>query len=145
VKDGIGSRWFTLLFSAVHASVYHVTGGRVGGRWGRASILLLTTRRPYGGARTRPLLYLQDGESLAVVATNDGARQEPGWCRDLRREPRAEVQAGSATYLVQAEFAAPEEKARLWPLLIEMYPSYDRDRARAQRELPIVVLRRTAR
>ncbi len=36
--------------------------------------------------------------------------------------------------------AEPEERARLWPLAVEMYPGYDDYQAKTTREIPVVIL-----
>lgn len=131
------------LFARFHTSVYRLTGGRLGGRWGKAPVLLLTTTgRRTGTPRTTPLLYLPDGEAFVVVATNDGAPEHPNWYVNLRKEPEATVQAGPDRIEVRAEDADDEARERLWPRLVAIYASYERDQRRTERVLPVVVLRR---
>ena len=44
----------------LHKNVYRLTGGKVGGKIGKARVLLLTsTGRKSGKPRTSPLLYAQ--------------------------------------------------------------------------------------
>jgi hypothetical protein len=40
---------------------------------------------------------------------------------------------------MRAEVAGPEERARLWPSLVTMYPSYHDYQAKTERQLPVVV------
>ncbi len=126
----------------LHAFVYRVTGGRLGGRMVGAPVLLLTTTgRKTGKQRTIPLLYLEDGENLIVVASNGGTPRHPAWWLNLRADPEATVEAGRRELRVRAEEANPEEKERLWPKLVAMYGPYESYRRRTDREIPVVILR----
>ena len=59
--------------SGVHTAVYRASGGRVAGEAGNLPVLLLTTTgRKSGKQRTTPLLFIRDGDDLAVVASNGG-------------------------------------------------------------------------
>ena len=128
--------------SAVHEFWYRLTGGLVGGRVGRAPVLLLTTTgRKSGRRRTTPLLYVQDGRDLVIIASNGGSDRHPNWWVNLRHDPRAEVQLGRERLSMRAEKASAEEKGRLWPLITGMYPQYDSYQRRTTREIPVVILR----
>ena len=50
------------------------------------------------------------------------------------------MQVGSEHRPVHARLAAPEERDRLWALAVEAYPGYKDYQARADREIPVVVL-----
>ena len=131
--------------SATHEFWYKLTGGIIGGRFGRAPILLLTTTgRKTGRPRTTPLLYYPDGENLVVIASFGGRDEHPAWWLNLRSNLRAQVQVGRERMAVSAEKASPEEKARLWPLVCQMYPQYHGYQKRTSREIPVVILRPAA-
>lgn len=107
-------------------------------------LLLHTTGARTGRPRTTPLLYVADPAALppgavAVVASNGGSPRHPGWLHNLRQAPHAEVTLGRERRAVRAREAAPHERAALWAALDAVYP-YGPYRARAGREIPIVVL-----
>jgi deazaflavin-dependent oxidoreductase (nitroreductase family) len=58
----------------------------------------------------------------------------------LLGNPAATIQLGARKLAVAAETASPEERARLWPLAVQMYAGYDDYRAKTDREIPVVVL-----
>jgi deazaflavin-dependent oxidoreductase (nitroreductase family) len=125
-----------------HVALYRWTGGRIGGRFRGGRILLLTvTGRKSGLKRTTPLMYVRDGEDLAVVASNGGMDWEPAWWLNLKANPVAEVQVGAALRRVRAEQAEPGERARLWPLVNQMYAGYDKYQRAVSREIAVVKLR----
>ena len=131
-------KWATKL----HASLYRATAGRVGGTLVGCPVLLLNTvGRKTGLRRTTPLLYLRDGDRYVAVASNGGAREHPAWWLNLKIHPEATVEVGGRRKRVHAREAGPEEKARLWPRLVEMYSSYEDYQRKTDREIPIIVLR----
>ena len=134
--------WFLRILTAVHIAVYRLTGGALGGRLGRAPVLLLTTKgRKTGKRRTTPLLYVEDGDSLVVVASKGGAPKDPAWWRNLVANPVGLVEVGRRKMLIRAERAGAADLDRLWPRLVAIYPSYETYRTHTTREFPVVFLR----
>ena len=135
------SRFVLTLFSRVHVFLYRASGGRIGGHFRAAPVLLLTTTgRKTGRQRTTPLLYVEDGERYAVVASVGGAPAHPSWYLNLRANRAATIQLGRRKLQVAADTAGPDERGRLWALATRMYPSYDAYQAKTSREIPIVIL-----
>ena len=132
------------MFTGAHVLAYRLSRGRICGSWGKAPILLLTTTgRKSRRERTTPLLYLRDGENMVIVATNDGSPQHPQWFRNLVATPRARVETTDGSLAVNARTAPGDERALLWPQLLAIYPNYERDSQRTERELPVVILERS--
>jgi len=130
-------KWATKL----HASLFRATAGRVGGRLVGCPVLLLNAAgRKTGLRRTTPLLYLRDGDRYVTVASNGGTREHPAWWLNLKAHPDATVEVAGRKVRVRAQEADPEERARLWPRLVEIYPSYEDYQRKTDREIPVVVL-----
>jgi F420H(2)-dependent quinone reductase len=130
------------LGSGAHAGVYRATGGKLFGRMGKSPILLLNTvGRKSGKKRTSPLLYVMDGEDFVIIASKGGAPTHPAWYLNLRDNPDATVEIGDREVRVSAEEADPEEKARLWGKMVEIYPTYDDYQKKTEREIPLLILR----
>jgi deazaflavin-dependent oxidoreductase (nitroreductase family) len=129
------------IFTQTHAFFYRLSGGKLGGRLGNGPVLLLNTvGRKTGKQRTTPLLYLKDGDNLVLVASNGGAPSHPVWWLNLRAAPQAEVEVGRQKLRVTARQADPQEHQRIWPLLVNMYPSYAEYQKKTTREIPVVIL-----
>ena len=129
------------LGSGAHAGVYRATGGKLFGRMGKSPILLLNTvGRKSGKKRTSPLLYVMDGEDFVIIASKGGAPTHPDWYLNLRNDPEATVEIGDREVRVRAEEADPQEKARLWRKMVEMYPTYDDYQKKTEREIPLLIL-----
>ena len=134
------------LMSRANTLIFRATGGRVGSSFLRgAPICLVTMRgRKTGRERTVPLIYLKDGRDYVIVASKGGMDEHPLWYLNLKANPDAEVEIGRERTAVRAATASPEEKARLWPRLVEIYPDYADYQRRTEREIPVVILRPAA-
>lgn len=126
----------------MHARLYRLSGGRLGGRVASSPVLVLvTTGRKTGAERHTPLLYLPDGDDLVIVASNGGTASHPAWLHNLRAEPRASVILAGRRLPVVASEAAGEDRGRLWERLVVMYPGYAGYQRKTEREIPVVRLR----
>jgi deazaflavin-dependent oxidoreductase (nitroreductase family) len=129
------------ILGGLHTKLYGLSGGAVGGHMGKAPVLLLTTTgRKTGKRRTNPLLYLEDGDDLVVVASKGGAPANPAWFLNLEADPDAVVQVKREQRRVRARRATPEERARLWPKVNEIWERYDSYQSKTTREIPLVIL-----
>jgi F420H(2)-dependent quinone reductase len=137
------NRLMISLMSKTHTFWYRATGGAFGSRTRGMPVLLLTTiGRKSGQRRTTPLMYLEDGGDIVVVASNSGDDRDPGWWRNLKAHPEATVQFKRARLTVRAQRATAEEKARIWPELTAKNADYDEYAKRTTRDIPMVILKR---
>jgi proline iminopeptidase len=133
------------LFGEEHVRRYRETGGEVGHVWRKGSkILLLTTKgRTTGEPRTTPLIYESDGDAYVIVASKGGAPDDPGWYRNLAKDPEVELQVKDEVFPAHARTASGDERTRLWKLAARQWPDYDAYATKTDREIPVVVLERT--
>lgn len=128
--------------TSLHTFVYANTNGAIGGTMMNSPVLLLTSRgRKTNKLRTVPLLYLTDGDDLVLVASNGGATKHPTWWLNLQANPEAQIQLKGTNQRVRAQRASAEEKQRLWPSLVAMYPGYKKYQEITNRDIPVVILR----
>jgi F420H(2)-dependent quinone reductase len=121
--------------------MYRKSGGRIGGSMDRAPVLLLHHKGAKSGQeRVAPLLYLDDGDDLVIVASYGGAPKNPAWLHNLRAHPETTVEVGRERRTVTAREATAQERERLWPALLDLYPAYADYQARTERTIPLVVL-----
>jgi proline iminopeptidase len=132
------------LYGDEHVRRYLETDGEVGYRWkeGAPIAILFTTGRTTGELRANPLIFGRDGDKVVLVASKGGAPSHPGWYRNLRTNPEAEIQIMGDRWRVQARVAEGEERERLWELMVEIWPHYDEYAAKTDREIPVIVLER---
>ena len=134
-------RLATRYLGALHRVLYSASGGQIGSRiWGLEILLLTTTGRRSGRARTVPLCSLRDGQSFVVIASYGGLDCSPSWWLNLQHEPRAVVRLGRITHDVVAREAMPAERERLWAQLTARAPGYLDYQRRTTRRIPVVLL-----
>lgn len=129
--------------SVANTWIFRATGGKWGAKFMRgAPVLLLTTiGRKSGEPKVAPLIYLKDGARLILVASKGGMSHHPLWYRNLEANPQVEVELpGTDKLPMRAQRATDEEKALLWPRLLEIYPDYADYQARTERNIPVVIL-----
>ncbi len=103
-------------------------------------VLLHLIGRKSGKPRPTPLLYMKDGEDLVIVASFYGSPGHPAWYHNLMANPECDVREGRRRYRVRARTATPEEREKLWPRLVDLYPGYAVYQSRTDREIPVVIL-----
>ncbi|WP_378739963.1 nitroreductase family deazaflavin-dependent oxidoreductase [Nocardia brasiliensis] len=129
------------IFARLNASLYRVSGGKLGGRIGQAPILLLNTvGRKSGQRRTSPLLYRQVGDRYLIAGSHRGSPTHPAWVLNLRANPEAEIEIGKQTIPVVATELSAAERDAAWPQLDAIYPSYADYRTKTDRTIPLFAL-----
>jgi deazaflavin-dependent oxidoreductase (nitroreductase family) len=96
--------------------------------------------RKSGKRMTSPLIYGEDGENLIIVASFGGAPRDPHWWPNLKANPETTVNVYGDVRRVRARQATPEEKARIWPKMVEIYGPYADYQRRTERDIPVVIL-----
>ncbi len=131
------------IMGAANRGLYRLSGGKIGGKFFGAPVLLLTTTgRKSGKPRTMPLLYLDDGERFVVVASAGGQPQHPAWLTNLRANPDVEVELGRERIPMRAREASGDERDRYWTRVVAMYKQYESYQQKTTRQIPLVVLER---
>ena len=129
----------------LHVALYRRSGGRLAGHipgWPEARIALVDhTGAKSGVKRTSPVMYLEDGDAVVVMASKAGQPTDPAWFHNLKANPETTVQVGPEVRKVRARVATGEERDRLWSKFVAMYPGSEFYRHNAKgRQIPIVIL-----
>lgn len=125
LSNSLGARGLRLT-GKLNVPLYRLSGGRLMSKVGDGPVLLLTTTgRKSGEARTAPVLYLQHGEAMILIDTNGGNEKLPGWSHNLKAKPAAEVQIGRQRTEVTARVAEGPERDELWRACNEQYSGFD--------------------
>lgn len=133
----------SLRLSYFSVAINMLTGGRAyaGDDHSSAGFLKLTTTgRKSGQQRTVTLLYLRDGPSYVLTASNGGSARNPGWYYNLVANPRATLDVHGKSLVALAEVAGPEKRRELWARLTQIASMYEGYEKRTAREIPMVIL-----
>ncbi len=124
---------------------FRANGGKVGGQFDGAPLLLLTTTGAKSGlARTSPMMYLPDGDRLVVFASKAGAPTNPDWYHNVVANPSATVEVGTETFDVDAQVTTGAERDALYARQAKLYPGFAEYEAKTDRVIPVVALTRKA-
>lgn len=128
-------------FNARNIAEFRSSGGKLGGQFERAPVLLLTTIGAKSGQqRISPMMYLPEGDRIFVFASNAGSDRHPSWYHNLRANPSATVEIGTETQSVTATEITGAEHDRLYAIQAERYPGFATYRERTDRIIPVIEL-----
>ncbi len=120
---------------------FRANGGKLGGPFEGAPMVLLTTTGAKSGIRrTTPLAYLPDGDRIVIFASKAGAPTNPDWYHNLRAHPEVTVEVGSETRQLRASEAEGEERDRLYAEQARRMPGFADYEAKTTRRIPVIVL-----
>lgn len=134
---GFGIKWM----SRAQTFIFKKTNGRFGDKFLRgAEVGILTTiGRKTGEPRDVPLLFLQEGKRIVLVASQGGRATHPMWYLNVRANPQVSFQTKTETLDLVAREATDAERDAYWPKLDAMYPDFANYRSYTDREIPIVI------
>jgi deazaflavin-dependent oxidoreductase (nitroreductase family) len=120
---------------------FRANGGKVGGQFEGAPLLLLhTTGAKSGQERVNPMMYRQDGANLVVFASKAGAPTNPDWYHNLQANPGVSVEVGADTRPMVARTAEAAERERLWEAHKADWPGFADYEKKTDRQIPVVIL-----
>ncbi|GAA2884561.1 nitroreductase/quinone reductase family protein [Nonomuraea rubra] len=120
---------------------FRANGGKVGGMFEGAPLVLLTTMGARSGhRRTNPAVYLRDGERILVFASNAGADAHPAWYHNVLAQPRVTVELGKETFTARAVPLEGEERDRMYARQAAIDPAFAAYQSRTSRVIPVVAL-----
>jgi F420H(2)-dependent quinone reductase len=129
------------VFMAIYVGLYRLSRGKIGGQMrGSKVLLLITTGRKSGKARTVPVGSFDRQDGWVIVASNNGQPTHPAWYHNLKSQPQASVQVFDKVIPVTAEVLTGEARAQAWQQVITTAPAYADYEKRTTREIPLVML-----
>ena len=129
------------VFSAMNRGWYQLTGGRVGGKFrGAPLVLLTTTGRKTGKPRTWPLLAVKDGDRFVLTASHGGHDDHPGWYLNLLANPDVTVQDRGQKIRGRARVTSEPERGQLYQRFVDVMATYGEYAKATDREIPVVIV-----
>ena len=142
--SGPGAWLFARVLHHLDRRVFRLTRGRhtlANLVSGLPVVMLTTTGARSGRQRTVPVLGLPAAGGVAVAAANFGRREHPGWCFNLRADPRATVVLAGRRMRVRAVEAQGERRAQIVRDGLRIYPGFSQyERRASNRRIPVFVL-----
>jgi deazaflavin-dependent oxidoreductase (nitroreductase family) len=122
---------------------YESSGGTEGttlARTGQPVVIVTNRGARSGKLRKTPLMRVEhDGRYLAV-GSQGGAPTDPNWVRNVRADPRVELQDGPQRWDMTARELSGDERAEWWDRAVETFRYYADYQRKTDREIPIFLL-----
>ncbi len=130
------------LLTETHMALFRASRGRLLASIGDLPVLLLTTTgRRSGAARTAPLTYIEVDGGYALAASDGGAARHPDWYLNLVAQPEVVVRVGRSARPMRAEVLSEPERGRVFALFKAALKQYAVYETRTRRTIPVVLLR----
>lgn len=132
-------RGFLKFFTRINVAVFMASKGRLMNKFsGGAPICIVAmTGRKSGKRRRIALIHLPYENSVLLVASQGGMEQHPVWYHNIAANPNIEVTVGGETRKMKARQIDDDEKRKVWPHLLGIYPDFDEYQARTDRNIPV--------
>lgn len=130
-------------FNAGIIDEFRANGGKVGGPFEGATLLLLTTTGAKSGQpRLSPLAYLTIDDTMIIVGSKAGADTNPHWVHNLRANPAAHIEVGTDAYDVVARELPDDERDATYPKVVALAPGFGDYQTKTSRVIPLFELQR---
>jgi deazaflavin-dependent oxidoreductase (nitroreductase family) len=130
-------------FNAAIVDEFRTNGGKVGGQFAGANLLLLTTTGAKSGQpRLSPLAYLTIDGKMLIIGSFAGAPKDPAWVHNLRADPRAHIEVGTDAYDVTVRELPSQERDELYAKVVAVAPGFGEYQAKTTRVIPLFELTR---
>lgn len=108
-------------------------------------VLLYFKGRKSGRIRRVPLVCVEDGDDLLIVASKGGADHHPAWFLNIEADPDVWVRNKADFYEARATELEGEERTRAFSKLVEAMPFFAGYENKTSRVMPVIRLSRRAR
>jgi deazaflavin-dependent oxidoreductase (nitroreductase family) len=143
-SSGPGSWLFARVAHHIDRPVFKLSKGRktFGSMLtGLPIVMLTTTGAKSGKQRTVPVLGIPADGGVAVIASNFGQHNNPGWFYNLRANPEGELAVDGTRRHFRAVEATGERRAAIWQEGLRVYPGWTQyEKRAAHREIVVFVL-----
>jgi deazaflavin-dependent oxidoreductase (nitroreductase family) len=120
---------------------FRARGGVVDATSNLSLLLLHHVGADSGTEHVTPLAYWPvSGDSVAVLASNRGARTHPHWYHNLIANPMTTAEIGTDTWAVHARIADGQQRRTLINAITAQSPPVAAAVKHAPREIPVVIL-----
>lgn len=135
----------TLDFNKNIITEFRENGGKVGGPFEGAPLLLLTTIGAKSGEpRTSPLAYMEEDGRYVIIASYAGSDKNPAWYHNVLANPKVTVEVGEEKFDATATVVLEDraERDRLYGKMAALMPNFAEYEKKTDRVIPVVTLSR---
>ena len=128
-------------FNKNHIEEFRANGGKVGGPFADATLLLLTTTGAKSGQpRLAPLAYFTIEGKTIIIGSKAGADTNPDWVHNLRANPQAHIEVGTDAYDVTSRELPRSERDEIFDKVVAVAPGFGEYQSKTSRIIPLFEL-----
>jgi deazaflavin-dependent oxidoreductase (nitroreductase family) len=93
-----------------------------------------------GSLRKNPVMRVERDGVYVAIASKGGADENPEWYHNFIEHPEVELQDGAVRKTYRAEVVEGDERADLWQLAVDTWPTYAEYEKKTDRQIPVFKL-----
>ena len=104
-------------------------------------IVVITSRGAKSGVlRKNPVMRVERDGVYVAIASKGGSDDQPEWYHNFLAHPEVDLQDRDVKRTYRVELVEGEERADLWQLAVETWPTYGEYQTRTDRQIPVFKL-----
>ena len=104
-------------------------------------IVVITSRgAKSGNLRKNPVMRVERDGIYVAIASKGGADEQPEWYYNFLANPEVDLQDGPVLKTYKAEVVEGDERADLWQLSVDTWPTYASYQEKTERQIPVFKL-----
>jgi F420H(2)-dependent quinone reductase len=104
-------------------------------------IVVITSRgAKSGNLRKNPVMRVERDGIYVAIASKGGADDQPEWYYNFLAHPEVDLQDGPEKKTYRVDLVEGEERADLWQLAVDTWPTYASYQKKTERQIPVFKL-----
>jgi deazaflavin-dependent oxidoreductase (nitroreductase family) len=104
-------------------------------------IVVITSRGAKSGhLRKNPVMRVERDGIYVAIASKGGADDHPEWYFNFLAHPEVDLQDGAVRKTYRVDLVEGDERADLWQLSVDTWPTYAEYQKKTDREIPVFKL-----
>jgi deazaflavin-dependent oxidoreductase (nitroreductase family) len=104
-------------------------------------IVVITSRgAKSGNLRKNPVMRVERDGVYVAIASKGGADDHPEWYYNFVANPEVDLQDGATKKTYRVTLVEGEERADLWQLAVDTWPTYAEYQTKTERQIPVFKL-----
>ena len=104
-------------------------------------IVVITSRgAKSGNLRKNPVMRVERDGVYVAIASKGGADDQPEWYYNFVGHPEVDLQDGGVKKTYRVELVEGDERADLWQLAVDTWPTYGEYQKKTDRQIPVFKL-----
>jgi deazaflavin-dependent oxidoreductase (nitroreductase family) len=104
-------------------------------------IVVITSRgAKSGNLRKNPVMRVERDGIYVAIASKGGSDDQPEWYFNFLEHPEVELQDGAVRKAYGADLVEGDERADLWQLSVDTWPTYGEYQKKTDRQIPVFKL-----